>query len=432
MEPKKIDEINEKSEYVQDLLGKVPSKILMYGSTLVLLFLLAALLLSYLIKYPDVVNARITLTSANPPVHVFSPVAGNLKQLLVADNQKVDVKTNLAVIDNAANLEDVQLLEQFLAGFDSVSNFMQLESVLLPRKLSLGNIQDAFTDFTMTVERIQLFLKKQSLGNKRSTLLSDIAHLDQLESTYAKQNEIVSAELKNAQTNLERNKILFKQKVISRYELEQIESSMLRNKNDLENLNSVIINNRNLLSEKKSLLSLLGIENQESLLENFVMIKQKAQVVKALIETWKHVYLIRSPVAGYISFHTVWTQNQYIKANEDMFVVVPNTRSELIGKLTLPEMNSGRVKPGQRVIIRLDGYNYKTFGTINGMVSSISPSIKESTFSINVKLPKQLITSYGITISNTTELNGVASVVTEDLRLIERIFYNIRAAFSNN
>ncbi len=47
---------------------------------------------------------------------------------------------------------------------------------------------------------------------------------------------------------------------------------------------------------------------------------------------------------------------------------------------------------------------------------------------IDVELPKVLVTSYGKTIDFKQEMRGSAEIITEDLRLIERFFYQFKEA----
>jgi len=50
---------------------------------------------------------------------------------------------------------------------------------------------------------------------------------------------------------------------------------------------------------------------------------------------------------------------------------------------------------------------------------------------IDVKLPKKIITSYNKEIEFKQEMIGSAKIVTEDLRLIERFFYQFKGVFNN-
>ena len=77
--------------------------------------------------------------------------------------------------------------------------------------------------------------------------------------------------------------------------------------------------------------------------------------------------------------------------------------------------------------IRLESYPDTEFGTLTGKVISISliPD-SEGFYLIDVSLPKKLITSYHKEIEFKQEMRGIAEIVTEDLRLIERFFYQFK------
>ena len=54
---------------------------------------------------------------------------------------------------------------------------------------------------------------------------------------------------------------------------------------------------------------------------------------------------------------------------------------------------------------------------------------RNNLFYVDVELPGGLASTHGKRIAFVQEMQGNAEIVTEDLRLIERIFYQIRAAF---
>ena len=67
--------------------------------------------------------------------------------------------------------------------------------------------------------------------------------------------------------------------------------------------------------------------------------------------------------------------------------------------------------------------NYE-FGVLKGTVSSISEtSNKDGFYTIDVSLSKELITSHNKEIEFKQEMRGAAEIITEDLRLIQRFFY---------
>ena len=97
--------------------------------------------------------------------------------------------------------------------------------------------------------------------------------------------------------------------------------------------------------------------------------------------------------------------------------------------MILPQTNLGKVEKGQKVFIELDQYPKREFGSIEGKVKSIAPVSREVGYKALVKLPTALKTSADKTISFKHGMLGQADVITEDIRLIHRFFYQIREAF---
>ncbi|WP_338418054.1 HlyD family efflux transporter periplasmic adaptor subunit [Pseudotamlana carrageenivorans] len=110
-----------------------------------------------------------------------------------------------------------------------------------------------------------------------------------------------------------------------------------------------------------------------------------------------------------------------------VFTIIPSENSSFIAKLKTPAKNSGKLKIGQKVNIKIENYPDTEFGILNGTVENISiiPD-KDGLYLIDVELPKELITSYNKEIDFKQEMRGSAEIITEDLRLIERFFYQFK------
>lgn len=126
----------------------------------------------------------------------------------------------------------------------------------------------------------------------------------------------------------------------------------------------------------------------------------------------------------------IWTENQNINTGEDTFVIIPLVQSDFIGKIKAPLLNSGKIKKGQEVNIRLTNYPDREFGILKGIIKSISLTPdKDNNLLIDVSLPNGLETSYKKEIVFQHEMSGTADIITEYLRLIERLLYQFRDIF---
>ena len=93
---------------------------------------------------------------------------------------------------------------------------------------------------------------------------------------------------------------------------------------------------------------------------------------------------------------------------------------------------AGKIKPGQTVRVRLDDFPYKEFGVVTGKVQSISMVARDGANLVLIDLPHPLVTSFHRNIQFKQEMAGEGSIVTEDIRLLGRVLYEIRRAFVNN
>ena len=72
----------------------------------------------------------------------------------------------------------------------------------------------------------------------------------------------------------------------------------------------------------------------------------------------------------------------------------------------------------------------REYGIVQGIVHNIAATPdKEGNLLIDVSLPNGLETSYDKKIVFQQEMTGTADIVTEDLRLIERLLYQFRDVF---
>lgn len=85
-----------------------------------------------------------------------------------------------------------------------------------------------------------------------------------------------------------------------------------------------------------------------------------------------------------------------------------------------------------RANIRLDGYPYQEYGVLPGRVSSIALAPEQETLLLQIDLPDSLITAYGRTIPFTQELSGNARIITEDRRILDRVFDRLLSLLKNN
>ena len=142
-----------------------------------------------------------------------------------------------------------------------------------------------------------------------------------------------------------------------------------------------------------------------------------AQLAVALDE-WERSYLPTAPTDGKVAFMQLWKEGQYVNAGETMFVVVPHGDSEFMGKALLPMQGAGKVRTGQRAVIRLSGFPEQEYGRMEGKVVSISPVPNEEGNYVAeiglIRMPDKQPPLLKV-------MNGTAEIIVREQSLLERL-----------
>nr|WP_302850453.1 HlyD family efflux transporter periplasmic adaptor subunit [Pedobacter mucosus] len=151
------------------------------------------------------------------------------------------------------------------------------------------------------------------------------------------------------------------------------------------------------------------------------------------MKSWEQKYVFRASFDGNVQFLKFYSENQFVQSGESVFTIVPKFKNAF-GQVILSARGSGKIKLGQEVIIKLDNYPYIEYGSIKGQVKSVSLTTNITktdksaidTYMVLVDFPNQLRTNYGLYLDFKAEAKGSAEIITNDRRLIERLFDNLK------
>jgi multidrug resistance efflux pump len=147
--------------------------------------------------------------------------------------------------------------------------------------------------------------------------------------------------------------------------------------------------------------------------------------LKSEIKRWKENYLLISPLDGQVSYLSFFYDNEYVALGKSLFTIVPKTQ-HVFGQAELAISRSGEVKAGQMVNIRLQNYPFEKYGVLTGNIETVSLIPNDGNYLVKVNLPNGLKTTHNSELKVTGQLKGELEIITEDLRLLERIFYQFR------
>jgi multidrug resistance efflux pump len=430
--PNTIENINLRSEEVQDILEKVPHWMIRYGNVLFLTLILALLGISWLIKYPDVIISETIITTQIPPQKEYAKTTGKLSAILVQNTQQVKENTPLAIIENSADYKDVFILKGVIDTLEIDSKTFNFPIDELPF-LSLGDIESQYALFENNYNQYILNKQLQPFSNEAIATNYSISELKRRLESLQSQKEINGKELAFNRKDLIRSQTLFERGVISAQEYESKQITFAREERNYKNFESSISQIREAISNAYKTSKGTEISRITEEMTLFKSVIQSYNQLKKAIKDWEKQYVLKSSISGQVSFLSYWSINQTVNQGDIVFTIIPSESSSFVAKLKVPALNSGKVRIGQEVHIKLQNYPETEFGVLNGQIENISlfPEGEEGVYLADVQLPQKLITSYKKEIDFKQEMKGYAEIITEDLRLIERFFYQLREVLVN-
>lgn len=313
------------TQEMQDIITAPPSWLLRWGTSVYFILLMLILILSCIIRYPDIIKAQLVIKSNNPTMPVAGMKQASISKILVKEGQSVKKGDVLACFEIDSNQNDVLSLLNDLK--QKRKKFVETGLVFIggpnESSLQLGEVEDLFQDFYLSY-----LIYKMSISNK-STKESD--------------------------------KLIHKFRFIHSFD--------------------------NLINE---------------------------------IDTWKNKNFLRAPISGRVLFAGFIEKEQMVNSGQELFYIEP-VHSYFFGVISIPQSNIGKVRKGQRVLLKLRSYPYEEFGMIEGKIRMIGDAIQNGgALAVYIEiLENKRSRSQGIRLKN--GMIADAEVITEELSVFKRI-----------
>jgi multidrug efflux pump subunit AcrA (membrane-fusion protein) len=416
-----------RSEEVKDILTRIPSWTIRWGTAVIFGAILLILFSSWFIKYPDVVEGEVMITTMIPPEKLISKNGGRIDALLVKDKSFIKANTTIAVLESSASYKDVFLLKKIVDGYNIEEKITAFPFEFF-KNTQLGEIESAYAVFQKDYIANQLNedLHPHGVDSLANNLENDLIleRLRMLEQQRGN-NEM---ELQLHKNDFKRVETLYKKGIIAAQEFDNKKLSYIQAQNNYKNLLSSISQLKSSVISSTRTIQTTQINSTK---ENVNLERTEIQSfyqLKKTIKDWELNYTIKSSIAGRVAFMQIWNKYQSITAGENSFCVIPMPAKDYIAKVKVKAPNSGKIKEGQQVNISLSNFPDKEFGILTGEIKEISLLVnKEGFLLIDVSLPNGLESSYKKTIPFQQEMAGNAKIITDDLRLSDRIFAQLRS-----
>lgn len=434
MEIKKDEEAVQRSEEVQTIIDRMPTRGATYAIVLTTLLVITILVLGFIIKYPDTVDGQISITAHSAPIRLVANTSGKL-HLLYDSKISVNEGQVIAYIDNGANYKDVLLIDSLLIRY----NDQDLENFPIISSLILGEISSAYNSFSIAHSQYYRMLHSDIYKTMCNSLRQQNIINNGIIQNLDKELSLKERKLTIEKELLSKDSILNQAKAISEQEYNRQQSAFYDLQGVFKELHSSKLSYMAQIKRNDQQIQQYLLEEQESLDKFREELSVSKSQLANIVHTWKKQYIQTSPIDGQMEYLGFWRENYFVQSGQELFSILPN-QNEIIGEVIVPSYGIGKVKVGQTANVKVNNYPYMEYGLIKGKVNSISRlsnKVKQSSSSgttnegnvyrVLISFPNGLQTNFGKTLDLDFESQGTAEIITKPKRLIERLFDNLKA-----
>jgi multidrug efflux pump subunit AcrA (membrane-fusion protein) len=413
----------EHSNEIEEIISKKIPSVVKWGTVYFLLILIFLAAICWFIRYPDTVNTKAKLTSINAPKEVITKTQGKLVKLFAKENEQAHAGNVLGYMESTANHTEVLAISENIDNAQDLLVKNRIEQVfhfLNASYQNLGELQLSYQTFQQSYNTFRNYLSGGFYLSKVNMLNKDLAFLQKMHSNLLQQKVLNTEDLNLSQKTFNANKSLNDEKVISDFDYRNENSKLIGKKLSLPQISSSIISNEAQQNEKQKEIA----ELQNTIAQQKSIFTQSLNTFKSQIEDWKKKYLLIAPIDGKIAFATFLQENQQLKAEQVICFINPEN-TEYYAEVYIPQTNFGKVKLGQEVLLKFPSYPFQEYGSISGKIDFISNINTDSGYIAKVILPNGLSTTYKKQVQFRDGLLAQGEIITQDMRLLERFYYNI-------
>lgn len=421
--------LNIRSDEVQDIMQRTPSWIVRWGISIFFIIIIVGLFLTWLIKYPEIINGTVKLTTRVSPIKITSQTSGKLTQLYVNDGEEVKAGKVLAEIENPLSVNGIKYIDHYLELLDKAITSGQSQ-LPLPNasNIPLGDLQSVFNDLQKDITAFNLNKLYKMDDVQMEDIRKHLAHQKELLDINNKMLAIAKRDMENASTKYESDLVLFKNNVISKQEFFQKQTEYGEKQLQLERLQQSKIQNEVLINSLQLQLS-EGIYNKNSkYIGTLESIQSHQKIITNYIYGWQQKYRLIAACDGKISYLSNLQPNHFLKADEEVFALF-QPDDAIIALAEVPMAGFGKVKVGQKVNLMIDNYPHYDYGILIGNVSKIALLPNSNFYRVEIILPDGMKSTQGKILKFTPEMVGMAEIITDDKTVMQRIFKSFFSIF---
>lgn len=411
-----------------------PRSMVRWGTAIVTIVIILLLVLSWIIKYPYLVRADAVITTERPPEYIKARVSGNIEHLFVSNGESITSGSILGVMETTASYESIQWLSSLIDTVKSQDMPPTYVKAIreLPSNPVLGEIQDQYSAFRKSYYDYINHIEIDYYGKKIEAVNEEIRSIEDYIRQLKSKESLTISNLEVEKNKYLRDSLLNEQNIVPDAELENSKQKFYSLKIELVQVVLEASSKRIDLASKKQELQDLTAAREEERQKYISNADNELIKLKARLDWWIQNYLLVSNIDGNVTFTSYWSENQSVREGETVMTIVPLGENEIFARIMIPMAGSGKVEEGQNVNIQLEGYPYLEYGMVHGIIESRSLVPHENLYVLDVYLPDGLSTFYGKELNFSQNMSGRAEIITEDMRLIERLIYPFKYLVEKN
>ena len=426
------ERIELRSDDVQEIIGTPPRWIVRWGTFIICAALAALVGVSFYIDYPDKVIGRIKITSQTAPARINIPQPGIISELLVKTGDEVQKGDLLMVIQDAAHYEDVTDLEDYIAPLQSASPGRMRGTTIEPisQQFELGSLQPFYSNYQTTLQEYQLF---EGIGNDKKMILQLQRQIKDVRRSIAnlkKQLQLAIEQEGIAKVSYKKYEEMFENEIIPREQVDKQYEYLLEKTREVQRIEGQLADKDLEISNKGGEIEQYRNRGNQNSNEKFIKLRTSINDLLGAINTWKQNFLIEAPLDGKVTMPMNWSRQQFVEQGTEIMAIITSDSTD--GKFIqflIPIAGSGKVEPGQKVIIKFDNFRYKEFGSVAAKVIDVDDLPRDGQLQVNIKLTNGLNAMKGKEIKFSQEMQGTGEIITAKRSVFTRIFENIIEPF---
>lgn len=410
----------ERSEEVEEILGRTPSWPLRWGSGIILFLLIALFTSFWWVHYPETVEGRAVLVRDKVPVKGHAPLSGNVGRLFVGDGQRVEKGEELLFVGEEGKRKSALRMERFaVKGKGRLEKGRPPALPAAPEPVDEG-VDEAWERLRRRSAAYKDIFERLKEGGEKGLFRLRLRELKGSLRSLEEQERILREDLALSEKKLRKKRELHAERAVAERELWSAEADRLQRKAALERVVEERAQRKSRILQMKRDRERRRNEREEERRKAEHELELAIEGFLRRLREWKAERTIKAPKDGRLYMIRGLGQGDRVEGDEPLLAVVPED-GKFIARVELPVEKAAGVEKGDRVRLSLDDHPEEEVGVLRGEVRKRSPFPVDEKVPLQVELREGLHTTHGEELPPQERFSGTAELVVRERRLFYRI-----------